>query len=547
MINRIRAQPVNLAPFDSVQVFHGEEIKSSYAAYLIDESNYGDGRAESLFFPKSEGEVAAILKEMNQSGTQITVSSGRTGIVGGAVPLGGVILSMEKMNHVLCLGFDEHKKMWYVCAESGIILSELTRKIERKDFDELLTQESATNHQILDRFLSDNVEYFLPSDPTEMTALLGGTVATNASGARTFKYGAMREWIRRICVVLVNGDVLDITRGQVTASSDGKFEIILSDETSVKIQVPNYKMPQTKNSAGLYALPGMDLIDLFIGSEGIIGVITEVEVYITQKPPNLLIVMAFLPSEDAAIDFVEDIRADDSPIKPEAIEYFDSNAVTILRTLRNEGTIQIPSFPDNAQAIVYLEIAYSEEEEEQIYNALEEFFQQHGVSMETAWGGMESADWQRMKDVRHAVPEKINSIITKRRREHPELHKLGTDMAVPDEYLRTMMEFYKRKLEEKNLEHVIFGHIGDNHLHVNILPRNVNDLNTAIDLYLEFAKKAVEFGGTVSAEHGIGKLKRPFLRVMYEHEGIEQIKAVKKALDPKGILNAGVMITEEDI
>ncbi|MFB0563564.1 MAG: FAD-binding oxidoreductase [Candidatus Lokiarchaeia archaeon] len=546
-MNRIKAQPINLAPLDSAQVYHGEEIKSSYIAYLIDESNYGDGKAESLFFPKSEAEVAAILKAMNQSSTQITVSSGRTGIVGGAVPLGGVILSLERMNHVLGLGFDEQKKMWYVHAEAGINFSELSRKIEHKDFDELLTKESATNQQILDRLLSDKVKYFLPPDPTEMTALLGGTVATNASGARTFKYGAMREWIRRIRVVLVNGDVLDITRGQVTSSNDGKFEIILSDETSVEVQIPSYKMPQIKNSAGLYALPGTDLIDLFIGSEGILGVITEVEVYVTQKPPNLLTIMAFLPSEDAAIGFVEDIRADASPIKPDAIEYLDPNAVTMLRTLKNEGTIQIPSFPDNARAIIYLEVSYSDEEEEQMYNALDDFFLQHGFSMETAWGGMESTDWQRMKDVRHAVPEKINSIIAKRRREHPELHKLGTDMAVPDEYLRTMMEFYKRKLEEKNLEYVIFGHIGDNHLHVNILPRDKKDLNTAIDLYLEFAKKAVEFGGTVSAEHGIGKLKRPFLRVMYGQEGIEQIKAVKKALDPKGILNAGVMIPEQNI
>ncbi|MGQ9722563.1 MAG: FAD-binding oxidoreductase [Candidatus Jordarchaeum sp.] len=546
-MNRIKAETMDLAPFDSVQVFHRKEIKSSYTAYLIDESNYGDGKAESLFFPKSEAEVAAILKEMNQSGTQITVSSGRTGIVGGAVPLVGVILSMEKMNHVSSLGFDEQKKMWYVGAEAGIILSELVRKIERKDFNELLTQESATNQQILDRFLSDKVEYFLPPDPTEMTALLGGTVATNASGARTFKYGAMREWIRRIRVVLVNGDVLDITRGQVTASNDGKFEIILSDETSVEVQVPSYKMPQIKNSAGLYVLPGMDLIDLFIGCEGILGVITMVEVYITQKAPNLLSITAFLPSEGAAIEFVEDIRTDASPIKPEAIEYFDSNAVALLRSLINEGTIQIPSFPDDTQAIIYLEIAYSDEDEEQMYIALEDFFQQHGVSMETAWGGMESSDWQRMKDVRHAVPEKINSIIAKRRREHPELHKLGTDMAIPDEHLRTMMEFYKKKLDEKKLEYVIFGHIGNNHLHVNILPRDVNDLNTAIDLYLELANKAVEFGGTVSAEHGIGKLKRPFLRVMYGQEGIEQIRAVKRALDPKGILNAGVMIPEENI
>nr|MDO8099355.1 FAD-binding oxidoreductase [Candidatus Njordarchaeota archaeon] len=538
---------MRLAPPNSVQVFHCEEIESSYAAYLIDESNYGDGKAESLFFPRNEVEVSAILKSMNQRGTKITVSSGRTGIVGGAVPLGGAILSLEKMDHVLGLGFDEQKKMWYVHAESGVQFGELCRKIEHKDFNELRTKESVPKQQMLERFLSDKVRRFLPPDPTEMTALLGGTVATNASGARTFKYGAMREWIRRIRVVLVNGDVLDITRGQVNASIDGKFQIILSGEKSVEIQIPSYKMPRIKNSAGLYALPGMDLIDLFIGSEGILGVITEVEVYVIPKPPNLLSIMAFLSDEDAAIDFVEDIRANESPIKPDAIEYLDSNAVSMLKALKNEGTIKIPSLPNSAQAIIYLEISYSNDEEEQIHNALDDFFQQHGVSIETAWGGTEPTEWQRMKDIRHAIPEKINSIIAKRRQEHPELHKLGTDMAVPDEHLRTIMDYYKRELSERNLEHVIFGHIGNNHLHVNVLPKDKEDQNAATHLYSEFAKKAVQLGGTVSAEHGIGKIKRPLLQALYGKGGIRQIKAIKEALDPKGILNAGVMIPEEDI
>src|SRR5207247_4941426 len=104
----------------------------------------------------------------------------------------------------------------------------------------------------------------------------GGVVATNAAGAATFKYGTTREWVRALTVVLANGEVLDIERGETTASRDGFFDVVLSDRTA-RIPVPPYRMPDVpKRSAGYFAAPSMDLIDLFIGSEGTLGVITAV-------------------------------------------------------------------------------------------------------------------------------------------------------------------------------------------------------------------------------------------------------------------------------
>ncbi|KPK61839.1 MAG: hypothetical protein AMK73_07555 [Planctomycetes bacterium SM23_32] len=146
-----------------------------------------------------------------------------------------------------------------------------------------------------------------------------------------------------------------------------------------------------------------------------------------------------------------------------------------------------------------------------------------------------------MKRLRHAVPETVNAIIGRRKIEVPELHKVGTDMAVPDESVGAMMAFYERRLAECGLEHVIFGHIGDGHLHVNVLPRTGGELEQGEELYVEFAREAVRLGGSVAAEHGIGRIKKRFLPIQFGAEHLAAMRAVKAALDPDGILNPGVL------
>lgn len=542
MKHRIEAQALNLVPLSSVSVRYEKEIQTSYSGYLMDESRFGEGRAERLFFPKSEEEVATIVRSMNENGIPITISSGRTGITGGAVPFGGVVLSLEKMNKILAVGHDEERGEWYVRTEAGVPLEELSNRIKRKQFEDLEGKGSENERKALKQFLLEKADYFFPIDPTEMNALIGGAVATNASGARTFKYGSIRQWVRRLRIVLSNGDVLDIKREQVIAEGNS-FEIVTTDGDLRKVKVPGYMMPATKNAAGLYAKPGMDLIDLFIGSEGILGVITGVEIRLAKKDGISLSVMAFTPSEDDAIALVRDLRSSTSLERPELIEYFDSKAVNLLRNMRSSlSTMEIPDLPQNAEAIVFFEILFKEEDMDKMYEALGTLLTKHNVSEDATWAGMDSSTLEKMKIVRHAVPESINNIIAARKQQYPKVHKLGTDMAVPDEYLETIISFYKEQLEAKKLEYVIFGHIGDNHLHVNIIPANDKEVEEGEKIYLTFARKAVELGGTVSAEHGIGKIKQKFLREMYGDIGIRQISDVKRALDPKWILNPGNMI-----
>jgi D-lactate dehydrogenase (cytochrome) len=179
---------------------------------------------------------------------------------------------------------------------------------------------------------------------------------------------------------------------------------------------------------------------------------------------------------------------------------------------------------------------------EPTFMAAQELLGKYGIGMDDTWAGIDPGDLDKMKAVRHLIPETVNALIAQRKQKYPRVHKLGTDMAVPDEHMETMIAYYKKTLDDAGMEYIMFGHIGDNHLHVNILPRTDAEVDQGMEIYKQFAKKAVELGGTVSAEHGIGKLKRPFLRIMYGDEGLEAMASVKWSLDPYWILNPGNMI-----
>jgi D-lactate dehydrogenase (cytochrome) len=481
------------------------------------------------------------LKEAFEHATAVTIQGGRTGLTGGAVPLGGIILNLEKMAELLYMDYSSEDGLYSIAGQGGVLLEDLVSAVNSKSLDAIKGKGTPDQQKALEQFLSESDSFTFPIDPTEMSAWLGGLVACNASGARTLKFGAVRDWVCRIQVVLMNGDILDIERGKVLAQ-DGKFEIVLSDGTAVEVRVPSYKMPETKNAAGLFAKPDMDLIDLFIGSEGILGVITEVELGLNKMPEDIMTVMAFFKSEDDAVNFVYDIRAPDTPVPMNFLEYFGPNALEMIKEKAAASGITVPAMGDETQAIVFFEFSYTDETMEDMVMGLEEILNKHNTSSESSWAGMDRSELQKMKTVRHFIPETVNATIAMRKAEYHEVHKIGTDMAVPDEALRDYLKFYRETLESQGMEYVIFGHIGNNHLHVNMLPRNNEEVHQGMDNYMTFAKRAVELGGTVAAEHGIGKLKRGFLVVMYGEAGIQEMQAVKKTLDSKWLLNRDNMI-----
>ncbi len=543
MTNRIVAQASEVVDLSQTKtIVDQSEITDTYALYLDDESHSFDGVAEKIIFPSTEAEVATIMKNAYDSGIPVTIQGGRTGLTGAAVPLGGIALNLEKMNQILYMNYDESEDLYSIGAQSGLTLEDLVEAIQSKKLSKLEGSGTTEQQKALERFLGEADTFTFPVDPTEMSAWLGGIVACNASGARTFKYGAVRPWVCHIRVVLSNGDILDIKRGKVKADN-GKFVIVHSDGTEAEVTIPTYAMPKTKNAAGLFARPDMDLIDLFVGSEGILGVITEVELGLTKLEENIMTVMAFFPSIDDAVNFVYDVRAPDSPVKMDFLEYFGPHAIEMIKEKAGSAGIRVPAMKDGTKAIVFFEFSFTLENMEELVMGLEEILMKNNTSSESSWAGMDRSELAKMKTVRHFVPETVNGIIAQRKAQYPDVHKIGTDMAVPNEALRDYLHYYISTLDAQGMEYVMWGHIGDNHIHVNMLPRNNEEVKQGMDNYMTFAKKAIELGGTVAAEHGIGKLKRAFLEAMYGEKGISEMQAVKRSLDSKWLINRGNMIS----
>jgi D-lactate dehydrogenase (cytochrome) len=539
-MHEIHSHTLEMPPLDSVKCIKGFDlIKSEYPVYLTDESKISAKPFDYLFFPKNEAELAAVIKDMAQKKVPITVAGARTGLVGGSVPQGGAVVSLEFFDSVEGIHHEAFSGEWIIRAQTGVSLKALDGMLRIKKFPTIETSADQTCLDELQRFRDEKVSYFYPPDPTEMSASLGGSVVTNASGARTYRYGPTRAWVRGIRVFLASGEYLDIPRGKYFASPAGRFTVYDSKGGSTSFIIPDYSLPRTKSTSGIFTAPQMDLIDLFIGSEGVFGIVTRVDVALLEREEKISIV-TFVDSDEQAVDLTISLR-ENPLLQLDFLEFYSTNALNLLRERqsREPSTVGMPPLPPEGTAAVFFEMSFDPRSDKVDFSALEKTITKCGASLERSWVGYESRELDRFKVFRHLIPETVNDIISERKKKFPGLHKLGTDLAVPDEHLREMWILYKEGCTAGNFDWLAFGHIGNNHLHINILPRNMEDQEKGLALYAQFAKKAVEFGGAVSAEHGVGKIKEKFFRLMFGEAQITQMKKVKSALDPDWILNPG--------
>ncbi len=468
-------------PYILRMVVEIKELTEDLADYLRDESRRA-GHAERIVFPRTVQEIIEVLDAQ----VPITIQGGRTGITGGCVPAGGLVLNLSRMN---ALGKIDGDRM---TVQPGALLVDICKAVGG------ITDPS----------------YSFPPDPTETTASIGGMVSTNASGARTFRYGSVRNWIQALDVVLAHGETVRVERG-VHRASGLNFKL-----GSIEGTLPALRMPKVKNAAGYFLKPDMDLVDLFIGAEGTLGVVTGITLRLLPKPERITGLIAFFASEEEALGFVRFLRKAGSPIPPTGIEFFDVQSLDLLRQTQSD----LPELKPGFHTAIYFE--YEGDPPETVVEKVDEAID--------CWVAEGARDLETLRQFRHAVPEAVNQLIAERG-----MTKLGTDMAVPDGQLENVMRIYRDGLAEAELEHVVFGHIGNNHLHVNILPRNEAEHEAGKALYLDWAKQVVAMGGTVSAEHGIGKIKTEFLKLMYGDEGIREMRKLKQLFDPCGLLNPG--------
>ena len=424
-----------------------------------DASGYA-GHADQLFTPRNEEELAEILTRANREGVPVTIQGALTGLAGGAVPQGGWAISMGNF-----------KKL------------EVSDGAARVGAGTLLCD--------VQKAAIASGQFYAP-DPTENTSSIGGNIGANASGSRSFMFGATRRHVRALRVVTLDGQIKEYRRG-----------------TTVDFEVPKIPLPNVRKfSCGYQLKPGMDYCDLFIGSEGTLGVVTEAELGLLPAPGEILGGVVFFPDEESALDAVDRWRPAPGL---RLLEFLDSRSIKVME------------LPYGAAVLIEME----GNAELDMKGALES----------ESWFGSSASDREKFRLFRHRLPEKI----------HAHLRKLGlvviaTDYAVPLEKNREILNIYREVLSE-NFEDrfVMFGHIGDAHVHTELLPKDQEEWNRSPKVIAELARKVVELGGTVGAEHGLGKRKAHLLNYQYGPEHIAAMKSVKARFDPAGLLGRGTL------
>jgi D-lactate dehydrogenase (cytochrome) len=516
---------------------------TGFEDYLHDESRL-HGHASGLIRASSEFDVIESVRLANKWRVPLTVVSGKTSLTGAPVPFGGAVLDVRALDHV--------DGKCPTTVGPGIVL----------------------------RLYKDIVSaagLFYPPDPTsEDSCTLGGNVACNASGPLSYLYGPTRDYVTGLKVVLPTGSVLKIQRGQVVSDKrllkiPGRLMSPPSYDNPV-IPVPNTGAPEwtrVKSAAGLFCSEPMDLVDFFIGSEGILGIVLEIETRLLPRRNPFFALTLYVPSRDVAVELVTLLnsmkrvfRDDKRDVLPElraalarnskstdppSPEKFRSIVPSCMEWLGSSVAALLPSDRSvrlsGSYGCLYVEQEYRDADDSlERASQWEDLVQLFNTGLRGDSAGihvdvaLEESQVRKMKKDRQMVPEKLNESI------RPGMVKVGTDFSVPMDQLSSLMRMYDENLPAGRS--YVFGHIGNAHLHANIIAEHDRELAEFRLLTKTLAEKVCKIGGSVSGEHGIGKLKREALELMLGKQGVDEIRRIKSILDPNFILNRGNMVAE---
>ncbi len=487
----------------------------------------GDARIETVR-PRDEAALRDDLRAAYAGDVPVTVAGALTGLTGSAVPrTSGLRVDLTGLDTI------GERPGWR--RETPFLLRSLADPLQG-------LVAPGVSLAALQAAL-DTLDLWYPPPPGEVRATIGGNVSTNASGPRTFAFGATRRYVESLRIVLADGDILTLRRG--TAFAHG-LDFALKTDAGRLLQgrLPGYTQPPVKNAAGLYVEPGMDLIDLFIGSEGILGVFTEIGLRFLPRRP-IRTDIHFFTDADAALACADTLRPLKAPPKTMpahpgagliALEFFDEGSLALVR---DEARFAAHVPPRAAAALEVETFADDEPTRAEVSRRAAS----HGCS------GTLPPDLSGA--FRYAVPRRVADLL--KQRGQP---KFGTDFAVPSAAFPELFSYYREMDREFGLaaagdlpRSAKWGHVGDYHIHCNYLCETNEDQARARAIYLKLVRKAVALGGTISAEHGVGKKTladegetvHPYLWYQYG-EAYRAIAAVKHVFDPKGLLNRGNMI-----
>ncbi len=412
---------------------------------------------DSVVFPETVEQVQKILKYANENKIPVVARGAGTNLVGACVPLkGGIIINFTKMDKIL----EINKTNMTATVQAGTIVGKLQEEVKKQGL-------------------------FFPPDPSNLkVSTIGGAIAQSAGGPKTFKYGTTKDYVLGLKVVLADGNLLKVGVNTI------------------------------KNATGYH------LEQLFIGSEGTLGIVVETTLKLIPQPETTRVVMAYFDNISDATDSVT--KMTDSNIYPSTIDFMDNNTIKTIEKFYHVGLIT------DKQAALIIEL-----------DGLE-------VSMDTQIERLKETLVQSNADniVVSVTKEEQEKLWTARRASFSAAAKLKpdvvtNDMIVPRENISKLVQGINEIGEKYGLTICTVGHIGDGNIH----PQVALDLNneTEAENYqkakAEFYELAIKLNGTLSAEHGIGCEKKAFLSKALSPLSIEYMKKIKKMFDPNNILN----------
>lgn len=416
------------------------------------------GRADIVLWPSNKDEVSSILRYCTERRIPVTPRGGGSSLSGNAIPVfGGVVLSTRRMNKIV----EVIPEDMTVVVEPGVVYDELNNELSKYNL-------------------------FFPPDPASgRVCTIGGMVANNSSGLRAVKYGVTRDYVLRLEVVLPTGDLITVGT--------------LAPKSSI----------------------GYDLVRLFVGSEGTLGVFTQIALKLRPLPEHRVSGVFYFDSPSKAIEAATRLLS--STTRPSAIEYLDKR---VLELLNNAG------YPfDVSQAALLVEADGDRR------RAIEDFERIKTICLNNGGNHHELTEddvekaWEGRRSIGAIIAEITPSFI-------------AGDIDVPISKLVTIIQRSYELAGKHGVDVVAFGHVGDGNVHVMILidRRSKESLLRAHGYYSELLNETVKLGGAISGEHGIGLEKKEFMAVQHGEKVLWLMKKIKEMVDPSWIMNPGKML-----
>jgi len=456
-------ETIKRALIDIVGEQNFTDLLIDLVSYAYDASDH-DHRPEGAVWPANAEQVSKILSIANEQSFPVTPRGAGTGLAGAAVPArGGLVLDMCRMNRILDIRITDSLAV----VQPGVVYADLEKALEPHGF-------------------------FFPPDPaSSQVCTLGGNVATNAGGIRGAKYGVTRDYVMGLEVVLPDGRIM------------------------------------RTGSNCMKSVSGYDLTRLFVGSEGSLGIITEITLKIRPRPLAFKTGLAFFLNLRDAGKAVTDIMH--SGIIPSVLELLDENTI---RVLREHADVDLPDV--NAMILVETDGYTGAEASYQMRMVKEVFMKNNATNIRTADSAREAEELWRARKSISSTAARLRS------------NNVSEDVTVPMSKVPDLLTGISAIVRKHDLPFVIFGHAGDGNLHPKIMydrsdPDQVERVRKAVN---EIFKLTCDLEGTLTGEHGIGLAKAPYMEHEHDPVSMALMRSLKRLLDPNNILNPGKMNME---